>query len=106
MQVIVAERGPMVMVFNFNPHQSFEGLRVGAGLPGKYKPVLSTDEWRFGGRGRVGFDVDHFTFPEGVDSRPCSMFVFAPSRRAGSAAHWCSADRCRGPTDRCSAALL
>lgn len=29
--------------------------------PGKYRVILDSDAWDFGGRGRVGHDVDHFT---------------------------------------------
>jgi hypothetical protein len=28
MQVIVAERGPLVWVFNFSPHTDYDGLQV------------------------------------------------------------------------------
>jgi hypothetical protein len=114
-QVIVAERGPLVWVFNFSPFNTYEGLQVGrcacrpivlvrsaaptralppqllpaAALPfsarggshtptpapplppfprqipvpepGKYRVALDSDAWDFGGPGRVGHDVDHFT---------------------------------------------
>lgn len=29
LQVLVAERGPLVFVFNFSPHNDYEGLKVG-----------------------------------------------------------------------------
>lgn len=29
--------------------------------PGKYRVVLDSDAWDFGGKGRVGHDVDHFS---------------------------------------------
>lgn len=87
-QVIVAERGPLVWVFNFSPTEDYEGLKVGAGEGGKYHIVLDSDEQRFGGRGRLGHGVDHFTQPEGVpgqpetnfNNRPHSMMVLAPAR--------------------------
>lgn len=41
-------------------------LQVGAGEGGKYRVVLDSDAPAFGGHGRVGHDVDHFTQPEGV----------------------------------------
>lgn len=40
--------------------------QVGAGEGGRYRVVLDSDEERFGGRGRLGHGVDHFTQPEGV----------------------------------------
>ncbi len=29
--------------------------------PGKYRVALDSDGWDYGGKGRVGWDVDHFT---------------------------------------------
>ena len=36
-------------------------LQVPVPEPGKYRVVLDSDALSFGGRGRVGHDVDHFT---------------------------------------------
>lgn len=87
-KVLVAERGELVFVFNFNTTEDFEGLKVGVGLPGKYRVVLDSDAFDFGGLGRVGHDVDHFSQPEGepgkpetnFNDRPHSMMVLSPSR--------------------------
>ena len=90
-KVIVAERGPLLFVFNFHPTESYEGLEVGLGMPGKYRICLDTDAWNFGGAGRVGHDEDHFTSPGGPQTfvgpyeqepRPCSLKVLSPSRSA------------------------
>ena len=62
--------------------------QVGVGLPGKYRVVLDSDAFCYGGKGRVGHDVDHFTSPEGTpgapetnfNDRPHSMMVLAPAR--------------------------
>ena len=69
-QVIVAERGPLVWVFNFSPFNSYEGYKVGAPEGGRYRVALDSDATDFGGEGRVGHDVDHFTQPEGVPGVP------------------------------------
>ena len=34
--------------------------------PGRYRVTLDSDAWDFGGPGRVGHDVDHFTSVRGV----------------------------------------
>jgi len=34
LQVLVAERGPLVFVFNWHPHDDYEGLKVAAPQPG------------------------------------------------------------------------
>lgn len=33
-QVLVAERGPLVFVFNWHPHDDYEGLKIAAPEPG------------------------------------------------------------------------
>lgn len=79
-KIIVAERGALLLVFNFHPSRGHEGLKIGVGMAGKWRPLVTTEDPRFGGRSRVGVGFDHFTQPEGIDSRPCSMFVAAPAR--------------------------
>eukprot|EP00891_Asterochloris_glomerata_P000493 jgi/Astpho2/493/fgenesh1_pm.00011_%23_33_t len=89
-QVIVAERGALVFVFNFSPFHSFEGYKVGTPEAGKYRAVLSSDDSRFGGQQRVNPTVDHFTAAEGQPGVPESNFnnrafsiqVLSPSRSA------------------------
>eukprot|EP01026_Neomeris_dumetosa_P075611 TRINITY_DN80114_c0_g1_i3.p1 TRINITY_DN80114_c0_g1~~TRINITY_DN80114_c0_g1_i3.p1 ORF type:complete len:614 (-),score=89.52 TRINITY_DN80114_c0_g1_i3:247-1854(-) len=87
-QLIVAERGPLVFVFNLSPFNDYEGLKIGVGEGGKYRVVLDSDATCYGGKGRVGHDVDHFTHHEGTpgvpetnfNDRPHSMMVLSPSR--------------------------
>jgi 1,4-alpha-glucan branching enzyme len=55
-KIIVAERGNTVFVFNFHPEKDHFDYRIGCGVPGKYRPVLDTDNAAFGGRGRVSAD--------------------------------------------------
>ncbi|XP_078448398.1 1,4-alpha-glucan-branching enzyme, chloroplastic/amyloplastic-like isoform X2 [Wolffia australiana] len=87
-KVIVFERGDLVFVFNFHPDNTYHGYKVGCDLPGKYRAALDSDAPEFGGLGRVGGDVDHFTSPEGVpglketnfNGRPNSFRVLSPAR--------------------------
>ncbi|KAL9238097.1 hypothetical protein vseg_012568 [Gypsophila vaccaria] len=87
-KVIVFERGDLVFVFNFHPEKTYEGYKVGCDLPGKYRVALDSDALEFGGKGRVGHDVDHFTSPEGIpgmpetnfNNRPNSFKVLSPPR--------------------------
>lgn len=53
-------------VFNFSPFNDYEGYKVGAPEGGTYQVVLDSDEARFGGAGRVGHGVAHFTQVEGT----------------------------------------
>lgn len=40
-QVLVAERGPLVFVFNWHPHEDYEGLKVAAPEPGELETICS-----------------------------------------------------------------
>ncbi|XP_022946220.1 1,4-alpha-glucan-branching enzyme 1, chloroplastic/amyloplastic-like [Cucurbita moschata] len=87
-KVIVFERGDLVFVFNFHPINTYDGYKVGCDIPGKYRVALDSDASEFGGRGRVGHDIDHFTSPEGIpgvpetnfNNRPNSFKVLSPAR--------------------------
>ncbi|CAO2833745.1 unnamed protein product [Amaranthus hypochondriacus] len=87
-KVIVFERGDLVFVFNFHPVNAYEGYKIGCDLPGRYRVALDSDALMFGGKGRVGHDVDHFTNPEGIpgvpetnfNNRPNSFKVLSPPR--------------------------
>ncbi|GMH40177.1 hypothetical protein BSKO_08081 [Bryopsis sp. KO-2023] len=81
-QVIVAERGPLVFVFNFSPFSTYEGFKVPVSNPGRYRIVLDSDAHQFGGVGRLGADVDHFTSPQDGENFPHYMQVLSPSRTA------------------------
>jgi len=81
-KVIVVERGDLVFVWNFHPVNSYTDYRVGCYHKTDYKMVLSSDEKVFGGYENVSvysdvtFKCDDF----GVNERPHSFSVYAPSR--------------------------
>jgi 1,4-alpha-glucan branching enzyme len=55
-QVLVYRRGDYVFAFNFSPNNSYPDYTV-EGLPrGSYRVVLSTDDYRFGGHGRIAHE--------------------------------------------------
>nr|BAF98234.1 starch branching enzyme II [Parachlorella kessleri] len=81
-KIIVAEKGDLVMVFNFHPTNSYSDYRVGCYKPGPYKVALSSDEEVFGGWRNVtkDNDVEFYTAEGNYDNRPHSLQVYAPSR--------------------------
>jgi 1,4-alpha-glucan branching enzyme len=89
-QVLVFERGPLVFVLNFSPDKDYEGLEVAVPVPGKWKVALDSDAWDFGGKGRVGHEVDHFSEPASSVVKDGGLFhdrgqlmrVLSPSRTA------------------------
>mmetsp|Transcript_7040 Transcript_7040/g.15465 ORF Transcript_7040/g.15465 Transcript_7040/m.15465 type:complete len:773 (+) Transcript_7040:158-2476(+) len=85
-QVLVFERGPLLFVFNWSPNKDYEGYKVAAPVPGKWRVALDSDTFCFGGKGRVGWEVDHFTSPVEngglFHDRNQFMYVLAPARTA------------------------
>ena len=51
--VMAYKKGGGTFVFNFDPNRSYEGYFVPTASPGKYQVVMSTDDYCFGGQGRV-----------------------------------------------------
>ncbi len=89
MQLLVAERGPLVWVFNFSPSEHYKGLKIPMGVPGKYRPVLSSDAREFDGRARVNQAVDHFTSPESPPlEQRCVSLVWKCSVQGGGGGWW------------------
>ena len=52
-QILVAERGNLIFVFNFNPQQSFPDYPVPVHQPGDYKIILDSDSCAHGGHCRI-----------------------------------------------------
>lgn len=79
-KVIVYERAGLVFIFNFHPTNSFADYRIGIEVAGDYKPVLSSDEKRFGGQDRIDMNGTHPTTPLGWNNRRNWAHVYVPSR--------------------------
>ncbi len=52
-KVLAYKRGKLMVVFNFNPTQSFEGYGIIVPPATKWRHLFDTDEERFGGQGRI-----------------------------------------------------
>jgi len=59
-QILVFRRGKYLFVFNFSPEHSYSDYMFGT-EPGKYVPVLDTDNERFNGFNRMDDRQEHFT---------------------------------------------
>ena len=79
-QVLVYERGGLVFAMNFSPETSYEGYLLKNLKRGTYTPLLSTDEERFGGYGRVGMDVEYHVAKQQDTS--LGFPIYLPSRSA------------------------
>ncbi|HAQ18970.1 MAG TPA: 1,4-alpha-glucan-branching enzyme [Prolixibacteraceae bacterium] len=80
-QILVFSRGKHLLVFNFNPTRSFVdyGLQM---KPSKFKIVLNTDEYRFGGQNRIDTSLVYSTIPEGGNVNQNYLRLYMPARTA------------------------
>ncbi len=62
-QFLAFSHGPLLFVFNWSPTRSTPDHRVRVPEPGCWRPILSTDERRFGGTERITMEGRHFSEP-------------------------------------------
>ena len=61
-KTIVFSHGKLLFVFNWHPTASIPDYELPVQQAGKYVPILSTDEKRFGGHETADPTVEHFSF--------------------------------------------
>jgi len=83
--VLIFRRKNDIFAFNFHPSASFPDYGFAA-PEGKWKVVMSTDEARFDGLGRVKPGEEHFSMPErcpnGNQDFDHTLYLYLPSRCA------------------------
>ena len=74
----------LLFVFNWHPSASIPDYELPVQAPGKYVPVLSTDENRFGGQERQSMAAEHFSFDaeKGDGQRQPHIRIYNTSRTA------------------------
>jgi 1,4-alpha-glucan branching enzyme len=78
-QVLVYRRGDYVFAFNFSPNNSYPDYTV-ENLPrGSYRVVLSTDDYRFGGHGRIAHEEYK---AKKTESGKIGFNIYLPARSA------------------------
>ena len=77
--VIAYKKGDAYFVFNFDPCRAYDGYLIPVDEEADYRVVMSTDDWHFGGHGRIY----HMTYPAArqADGR-IGFMVYLPSRTA------------------------
>ena len=78
-KVLMYRRGKAYFTFNFDPNRSFEGYFMPVEEEGDYQVILSTDDYRFGGFGRIHHRT--YTALPQPDGR-VGFTVYLPSRTA------------------------
>ncbi len=77
-KIMAYRKGKAVYVFNFHPHNSYDGFFLPLQEAGSYKVTLSTDDYCFGGQGRVWHQTYETTEENGVPG----IRFYLPSRTA------------------------
>ena len=78
-KVVAYEKGIGTFVFNFDPNRSYDGYFVPTASPGKYTVTFSTDDFCFGGQGRVYHQS--YVASKQTDGR-VGIRLYLPSRTA------------------------
>ena len=78
-KVVAYEKGIGTFVFNFDPNRSYDGYFVPTVSPGKYTVTFSTDDFCFGGQGRVYHQS--YVASKQTDGR-VGIRLYLPSRTA------------------------
>ena len=80
-KLIAFERAGLLWIFNFHPQNSFVNYRIGVEIAGKYRVLLNTDSYHFGGHGRVlETKSEYFTESGNWNGRSNYIHVYIPSR--------------------------
>jgi len=78
-KLLVYQKGKAVLAFNFHPEASYDGCCIRVPEPGKYKVVLSSDDFDFGGHGRIYHET--YQAQQLLDGS-FAIQVYVPSRTA------------------------
>ena len=77
--VLVYQKGGATFAFNFDPCRSYDGYFVPMAEEGEYQVVLSTDDYCYGGHGRIAHQ--RYTATTHADDR-IGFQIYLPSRTA------------------------
>lgn len=81
-KVIAFRKRDFILLFNFHPTQSFDGLEIPTHEDGSYQVVMDTDELRFGGQGRIWHHIVHQTIPLDMNPDFTGIKIYSPCRTA------------------------
>jgi 1,4-alpha-glucan branching enzyme len=76
-KVLIAERGDLLLAFNFSGQQSYSDYLINVPRSGVYRVILDSDMKCFGGHGRLDHSVVHHTLCKNP-----KLHLYLPSRTA------------------------
>jgi 1,4-alpha-glucan branching enzyme len=81
-KVIAFRTGDFVFIFNFHPTESYPTFELPVHEQAEFQVVLDTDEWRFGGQGRIYHDPIYRTCPLPMNKEYLGLVIYSPCRTA------------------------
>ena len=79
-QVLAFKRGGLIMLFNFSPTNSYDGYCLKVPTKGVYKVAFSSDDYCYGGFGRVAHAVEYTA--QKNENGEYFISIYAPTRTA------------------------
>ena len=79
-KTLVFKRGTAYFAFNFHPVNSYDGLFIPVEAEGEYKVILASDNYNFGGHGRIA--NDYIYKAEQQEDGRIGFKIYLPSRTA------------------------
>jgi 1,4-alpha-glucan branching enzyme len=78
-KLVAYKKGNAIFAFNFHPNNSYEGCFIPVPRKGKYQVVMSTDDFCYGGQGRIHHDTYETVKDENGKT---GIRLYLPSRTA------------------------
>jgi len=79
-KLIAYRKGDVIFAFNFHPERSYDGFFLPVTEPGEYEVLLATDNYNFGGQGRIANAQIYRTKMD--DQGRLGFQIYLPSRTA------------------------
>ena len=79
-KILAYKKGDTVFAFNFHPEKSYTDLYLPVDEAGEYAVVLATDNFEFGGQGRIATTQVYEAVSD--DRKNAGFSVYLPSRTA------------------------
>ncbi|NCC75222.1 MAG: 1,4-alpha-glucan-branching enzyme [Clostridia bacterium] len=81
-KVIAYRNGDYIFIFNFHPTESYPTFELPIHESASFQVVMDTDEWRFGGQGRIYHDPVYRTHPLPMNRDYLGLLIYLPCRTA------------------------
>jgi 1,4-alpha-glucan branching enzyme len=81
-KLLAFRKGDFIWIFNFHPTESYAPFELPVHESASFQVVLDTDEWRFGGQGRIAHDPVYATSPLPMNPEFMGLQIYVPCRTA------------------------